>query len=320
MLTYELIREARKRIAAVVHRTPVLTSRSLNRVTGREVFFKCENLQRAGAFKIRGASNKILALAPDQRARGVVAFSSGNHAQAVALAAHEAATHAVVVMPRDAPQAKLAAAREYGAEIIFYDRLHDDREQIARQVAESRRATLVPPYDDYLIMAGQGTCAAELLEEVPDLDGLLVPFGGGGLFAGASVAAKACRPDISCFAVEPVAANDAQLSLQRGERVCIPPPQTIADGARPQAPGALTFPILQQNAEDVLTVSDEELVVALRFILFRMKLLVEPTGALAAAAVLFDRLPKRVRRVGVILSGGNIDGDFLASLVKDGGP
>jgi len=317
MLTYELIREARERIAAVVHRTPVATSRSFNRATGREVFFKCENLQRAGAFKIRGATNKIRALPQDQRARGVVAFSSGNHAQAVALAAREAATRAVVVMPEDAPQAKLAATREYGAEIILYNRLREDREQLARQVAESRGATLVPPYDDYLIMAGQGTCVAELLEDVPDLECLVIPFGGGGLFAGASVAAKALRPDVLCFAVEPATANDAQLSLQRGERVCIPPPETIADGARPQAPGALTFPILQQNAEDVLTVSDEELIFTLRFILFRMKLLVEPTGALAAAAVLFNRLPNRARRVGVILSGGNIDGDLLAALVKD---
>lgn len=315
MLTIELIREARARIAPFIHRTPVVTSRAFDEAAGRRVFFKCENLQRAGAFKMRGAANKILSLSAAEKRRGIVAYSSGNHAQAVALAARAAGARAVVVMPADAPQAKIAATKGYGAEVIFFDRQRDDRERMARDIAEREGLTLVPPYDDYLIMAGQGTCALELLEEVPDLDSLVTPCSGGGLFAGASLAARSVKPEIRCFAIEPETADDTRQSLLQGERVTIPPPPTIADGARVQTPGALTFPILRETVEDVLTVSDDEIIAALRFILFRLKLLVEPTGALAAAAVLSGKLPRDAERVGVVLSGGNIDPAHLAALL-----
>jgi threo-3-hydroxy-L-aspartate ammonia-lyase len=218
-------------------------------------------------------------------------------------------------MPSDAPQSKIAATRGYGAEIIFYDRQREDREQVARAVAEREGSVLVPPFDDYLVMAGQGTCALELLEDVPELDCILVPCSGGGLFAGAATAAKATNPQVRCFPVEPRTADDTLQSFRKGERVEIPPPATIADGLRVVTPGRLTFPILQEMAEDVLTVSDEEIAAALRFILFRMKLLVEPSGAAAAAAVLAQKLPGDIRRIGVVLSGGNIDPDALAQLL-----
>ncbi|MCA1817342.1 MAG: pyridoxal-phosphate dependent enzyme [Acidobacteria bacterium] len=315
MLTIDLIHEARERIYRYVHRTPVLTSRAFDERARCSVFFKCENFQRAGAFKMRGATNRIRALTEEERARGVVAFSSGNHAQAVALASRDAGVRATIAMPSDAPRAKVEATRGYGAEVVFYDRLKDDREAVAREIAGRGGATLVPPYDDYLVMAGQGTCAMELFEEVTDLDALVVPFGGGGLFAGASVAAKALNPRVQCFAVEPAAADDARQSLAKGERVKIAPPETIADGARPQSPGELTFPILQKNAAGVLTVSDEEIVEAMKFLLLRLKILVEPTGALPAAAVLSGKLAKNPRRVGVVLSGGNVDADTLARLI-----
>ncbi|MDX6693159.1 MAG: threo-3-hydroxy-L-aspartate ammonia-lyase [Blastocatellia bacterium] len=316
MLNLELIREAQARIRPHVHRTPVITSRAFDEAAGRRVFFKCENLQRAGAFKIRGATNKIRSLTAEELRRGVVAFSSGNHAQAVALAAREARTRAVIAMPTDAPQAKVAATRAYGAEIIFYDRQRDDRESIARDIAEREGLQLVPPYDDYLIMAGQGTCALELFEEEPELDCLVTPCGGGGLFAGASMVAKAVNPSIRCFPVEAETADDTRQSFLKGERVSIEPPPTIADGMRNQQPGALTFPLLRENAEDVLTVSDEEIIAALRFLLFRMKILVEPTGAVSAAAVLVRKLPPEIKRVGVILSGGNVDPETLSRLLS----
>jgi threonine dehydratase len=315
MLTIQLIKEAVARTQGRVHRTPVITSRSFNAATGKQVFFKCENLQRAGAFKIRGASNKILSLTEAEKQRGVAAFSSGNHAQAVALAAREAGIQAVIAMPDDAPKAKVAATRAYGAEIVFYDRLKQDREQVAIEIAERDGRALVPPYDDYLILAGQGTCGLEFLEDVPELDSLLAPCSGGGLFAGVSTAAKALRPSVRCFAVEPESADDTRQSFLKGERVRIPPPPTIADGLRVQSPGTLTFPILQQTAEDVLTVSDDEIVAAIKFFLFRMKLLVEPSGAAAAAAVLAGKLPRDTMRVGVILSGGNIDAELLAQFL-----
>ena len=317
MLTIELIREAHARIAPYVHRTPVVTSRAFDAAAGgRRVFFKCENLQRAGAFKMRGAANKILSLSDEERRRGVVAFSSGNHAQAVALAAREAGARATIVMPQDAPRAKVEGTRGYGAEVIFFDRQRDDREAIARDVAARTDAVLVPPYDDYLVMAGQGTCALELFEDVPDLDGIVTPCSGGGLFAGTSTAAKALNERVACYAVEPETGDDTRQSFLRGERVRIPPPPTIADGARVETPGALTFPVTQRNATAVLTVSDEELMATMRFILFRLKLLVEPTGALAAAAVLFDRLPPDIKRVGVVLSGGNVDAEMLARVLS----
>jgi len=316
MLTIELIKEAAARMAGHIHRTPVMTSRSFNQRAGREVFFKCENLQRAGAFKIRGATNKILSLSDEEKRRGVAAFSSGNHAQAVALASREAGTRAVIAMPDDAPKAKVAATRGYGAEIIFYDRLKQDREQVAIEIAERDRRVMVPPYDDYLILAGQGTCGLEFLEDVPDLDCLLAPCSGGGLFAGVSTAAKAINPGIRCFPVEPDTADDTRQSFLKGERVSIPPPPTIADGLRVQSPGRLTFPVLQKTAEDVLTVSDEEIIETIKFLLFRAKILVEPSGAAAAAAVLTGKLPSDARRIGVVLSGGNIDAELLSQILN----
>ncbi|MCA1615089.1 MAG: pyridoxal-phosphate dependent enzyme [Acidobacteria bacterium] len=315
MLNLEFIREAGERIRPFVHRTPVVTSRTFDEAAGRRVFFKCENLQRAGAFKMRGATNKIRALSPEERARGVVAFSSGNHAQAVALASRDAGVRAVIVMPSDAPRTKLAATRGYGAEVVTYDRQLEDREEVARRVSEREGLSVVPPYDDYHVAAGQGTCALELFEEVPDLDALLTPCGGGGLFAGASVAAKALRPGVRCFPVESELSDDTRQSFIKGERVTIPPPATVADGMRTQTPGALTFPVLRANAEDVLTVSEDEIVETLRFLLFRLKILVEPTGAVAAAAALFGKLPPDVGRVGVVLSGGNVDPEALARFV-----
>ena len=316
MLNIELIREAAARIRGRVHRTPVVTSRSFNDAAGKEVFFKCENLQRAGAFKIRGATNKILSLTDEEKSRGVAAFSSGNHAQAVALASREAGIRAVIAMPDDAPKAKVAATRGYGAEIVFYDRLKQDREEVAIELAKRDGRVMVPPYDDYLILAGQGTSGLEFLEEVPDLDCLLAPCSGGGLFAGVSTAAKAINPNIRCFPVEPDTADDTRQSFLKGERVSIPPPPTIADGLRVQSPGTLTFPILQKTAEDVLTVSDEEIRETIKFFLFRMKLLVEPSGAAAAAAVLTGKLPRDTRRVGVVISGGNIDADLLSQILS----
>src|SRR5712691_348842 len=317
MLTLELIKEAAARIAGRVHRTPVMTSRSFNEVAGRKVFFKCENLQRAGAFKARGATNKILSLSDDEKRRGVIAVSSGNHAQAVALAAREAGTRAVVCIPDDAPKMKVAGMRSYGADIRVFNRHKDDRDAFGRGIAERESLVMVPAYDDYLIMAGQGTCGLEFLEEVPDLDCVLTPCSGGGLFAGVSTAAKSIRPSIKCFAVEPETANDTQQSFAKGERVKIPPPPTIADGLRVQTPGALTFPITSGNADDVLTVSDEEIISAIAFMLFRMKLLVEPSGAAAAAAVFAGRVPIDCKRVGVVLSGGNIDPDALGGLLSN---
>ncbi len=318
MLTIELIREAAARIEGRVHQTTVMSSRAFNERAGCEVFFKCENLQRAGAFKIRGATNKILSLTDAEKKRGVAAFSSGNHAQAVALASREAGIRAVIAMPDDAPKAKVAATRGYGAEIIFYDRLKQDREQVAIEIAERDGRVMVPPYDDYLILAGQATCGLELVEEIPDLNCLLTPCSGGGLFAGVSTAAKSINPTIKCYAVEPDTADDTRQSFYKGVRVSIPPPPTIADGLRVQTPGTLTFPILQKTATDVLTVSDEEIIETIKFFLFRMKLLVEPSGAAAAAAVLFGKLPEaRGQRVGVVLSGGNIDADLLSNILSE---
>lgn len=317
MLNIETIQEARARIASRIHRTPVVTSRQFNEAAGREVFFKCENLQRAGAFKIRGATNRIQSLTDEEKQRGIVAFSSGNHAQAVALAGREAGVRVLVAMPDDAPSAKVTATRGYGAEIVFYDRQKQDREAFALDIAERERLVMVPPYDDYSILAGQGTCGLEFLEDVPDLDCVLTPCSGGGLFAGVATAAKALRPDIKCYPVEPDTADDTRQSFLKGERVSIPPPPTIADGLRVQIPGKLTFPIIQQLADDVLTVTDEEIVATLRFMLFRMKLLVETSGATAAAAVMFGKLPADRKRVGVVLSGGNIDPDLLAKVLQN---
>jgi threonine dehydratase len=318
-LTLEDVRAAARRLGNRIHRTPVIACQSFDDASGHAVFFKCENLQRAGAFKIRGALNKLLALTPPERARGVVAFSSGNHAQGVALAARMVGTTAVICMPKDAPILKLEATRNYGAEVVFYDRLTEDREQIAREIMERTGRVLVPPYDDPAIMAGQGTAALELLEDVPSLDALLAPVGGGGLMAGCSTVARALFPGVQIFGVETESANDTYLSLRKGERVTIPPPPTIADGIRLTTPGALTFPILQANLTDILLVSDAEVRTAVRFLALRARVVVEPTGAVAAAAVLPGRLPIPAgSRVGVILSGGNIDPGLLIQILREG--
>ena len=320
-LTIEQIEAAALRLRDRIHRTPVITSRSLDEATGYSVFLKCENLQRAGAFKIRGALNKLLSLSDAERARGVVAFSSGNHAQGVALAARMTGARALILMPTDAPALKLAATRGYGAEVVFYDRQTEDREARARELVEQTGRVLVPPYDDYAIMAGQGTAALELLADVPGLEALLTPVGGGGLMAGCSTVARAQRPEMKIFGVEADSANDTWLSLRKGERVSIPPPPTIADGIRNLSPGALTFPILQRNLTDVLLVSDDAIEEAVRFLLLRCKLLVEPTGAVPAAALLSGTLPlPRGARVGVIISGGNVDPPTLADILTGAQP
>jgi threonine dehydratase len=315
-LTLEQVKEAARRLDGRVHRTPVITSRSLDAATGHAVFLKCENLQRAGSFKIRGALNKLLSLSPAERSRGVVAFSSGNHAQGVALAARLTGTTALILMPTDAPALKLAATRGYGAEVVFYDRQTEDREQRARELVEKTSRVLIPPYDDAAIMAGQGTVALELLRDTPDLHALLTPVGGGGLMAGCSTVARTLYPAMSIFGVEADSANDTWLSLQKGERVSIAPPPTIADGIRNLSPGALTFPILRATLTGILLVSDEEIKEAVRFLLLRAKLLVEPTGAVPVAALLAGKLPlSKGTRVGVVLSGGNVDPGTLREIL-----
>jgi threonine dehydratase len=318
-ITLDDVRGAARRLGSRIHRTPVIACQSFDDASGHQVFFKCENLQRAGAFKIRGALNKLAAMTPAERARGVIAFSSGNHAQGVALAARMVGTTAVVCMPKDAPALKLEATRNYGAEIIFYDRLIDDREQLVREVVERTGRIMVPPFDDVAIMAGQGTAALELLEDVPSLDALLAPIGGGGLLAGCSTVARTLFPGMQVFGVEPDTANDTYLSMARGERVAIPPPPTIADGLRAVTPGALTFPVLRANLAGILLVSDDEVRAAVRYLALRAHIVLEPSGAVAAAAVLSGRLPiPSGSRVGVILSGGNIDPGLLIDILRTG--
>src|SRR5713101_2157574 len=253
------IQAAAERIRPIAHRTPVLTSQSFDAVAGTNVFFKCENFQRGGAFKIRGASNFVYSIPKDQLSRGVVSYSSGNHAQAVAIAAASVGIPATLVMPSDAPKSKREATRGYGATIVTYDRLREDREAIGNRIAQETGATLVPPYDHPWTIAGQGTAALELLEDVPDLDALVVCIGGGGLMSGCAIAAKALRPGIRIFGVEPADGNDTYLSRKAGERVEIPLPQTIADGLRSSKPGAITFPIIQKHVEDIVLVSDREI-------------------------------------------------------------
>ncbi len=305
---------ASTQLQGIARVTPVHTSRTLDALVQCQVFLKCEQFQRGGAFKFRGAYNAVSRLTPEQRKQGIVAFSSGNHAQGTALAAHLLGVPAVICMPDDAPAVKVAATGGYGAEVLIYERQTVNREAFARAVAAERGATLIPPYDHPHIMAGQGTVALELLQEVPDLDTLLVPVGGGGLLSGCAVAAKGLNPNIRLFGVETITADDTYQSLRQGTRVCIPPPATIADGIRTQAPGELTFPIIRHHVEDVLLVSDDDVLDTLRFLLLRMKLLVEPTGAVALAAVLHGKLPADLGRVGVVLSGGNIDPALLTQL------
>jgi threonine dehydratase len=311
MPTFDDVLQARERIKNVAKRTPVMTSRQFDEAAGCRAFFKCENFQRAGAFKFRGAYNKIASLSDDERRRGILTYSSGNHAQAVALAASLFKCPAVVVMPNDAPAMKLAATRGYGAEVILYDRDKEVRDDVAERTQRERGLTMVPPYDDEQVMAGQGTVALELLEEVPALDFLIVACSGCGLIAGCCIAAKHIRPEIRIFGVEPDAANDTWQSLRKGERVTIPVPKTIADGLRVTAPGNLTWPIVKQHVEDILLVSENEMKETIRFALERMKLLVEPSGIAPAAAVRHRKFDFAGKRVGIVLSGGNVD---LASL------
>jgi threonine dehydratase len=318
-LSPAMVRDAAARIRPLIHRTPVMTSRGADDRAGARIFFKCENLQRGGSFKIRGAANRILSIDPADLPRGVVAFSSGNHAQATAIVAQQAGAPAVIVMPTDAPRAKIEATRDRGARIVTYDRLTEDREKIAAQVLAETNATLVPPFDHPLVMAGQGTAALELLDEIPALDALVVCIGGGGLISGCAVMAHDINPAILVFGVEPKRADDTFLSLRAGQRVDIGPPDTIADGLRAPSPGKLTFPIIQKHVEQVLLVSEEEIVEAMRFLLLRMKILAEPSGAVGVAAVLSGKLPPGLRNIGVVISGGNVDLDFLRLLQERGG-
>ncbi|TFW08990.1 threo-3-hydroxy-L-aspartate ammonia-lyase [Oxalobacteraceae bacterium OM1] len=319
-VTYADVARAAEILDGVAHRTPVLTSTRADELADAQVFFKCENFQRIGAFKFRGAYHAISRLSDEQRARGVLAFSSGNHAQAMALAARLLNVKATIVMPHDAPAMKLAATRGYGAEVILYDRNREDREAVAARIVEERGLSLIPPYDHRDVIAGQGTAAKELIEEVGALDYLFVCVGGGGLISGCSIAAKQLAPDCKVIGVEPEAGNDAQRSLRSGEIVDIPVPDTIADGARTQHVGKLVLPILQANVSDILTVSDDQLRSTMRFFAERMKIVVEPTGCLGAAAVLARALPFMGAKVGVIISGGNVDADMFARCITAAEP
>lgn len=306
-VTFQDVRDAAARLAGVAHRTPVLRSRTLDRLVGAEVHVKCENHQRAGAFKFRGAYNAVSRLPAERLAKGVAAYSSGNHAQAVALAARELGTTAVIVMPEDAPRSKREATAGYGAEIVTYDRYTGDRVAIGQALAAERALALVPPYEHPHIIAGQGTAALELIEEVGELDALVVPVGGGGLIAGSAVAATALLPGIRVVGVEPEAGDDTRRSLEAGRRIAVPVPRTIADGQAAEIPGELTFCVNRRLLDGIALVSDDQIREAMRFAFERMKTVVEPSGASALAALLAHRVEPLPRRVGVIVSGGNID-------------
>ncbi|WP_281718572.1 threo-3-hydroxy-L-aspartate ammonia-lyase [Pandoraea apista] len=313
-ITYGDVVAAHDRIREAAHRTPVLTSRTADAMTGASLFFKAENFQRMGAFKFRGAYNAISQFTPEQKRGGVLAFSSGNHAQAIALAARELGVPAVILMPQDAPQMKIDATRGYGAEVILFDRYKEDREALASRLAQERGMTLIPPYDHPHVMAGQGTATKELIEDAGELDMLVVCLGGGGLLSGSAIAARALNPDIEIFGVEPEAGNDAQQSFRSGKIVHIETPHTIADGAQTQHLGKYTFPVIRSLVDDILTVTDDELVKTMTFFASRMKIVVEPTGCLAAAAVLHGKADVRGKRVGILLSGGNVDMERFAKL------
>lgn len=307
MLRFEQIQTAAQILSSVVHRTPVMTSESLNRLSGNRLYFKCENFQRVGAFKIRGAYHKIYSLTPEEKQRGVVTFSSGNHAQAVALASRLLGTQAKIVMPNIAPKPKVEATRAYGGEVVFYDYYHEDREAIGRKIAEEEGRIIVPPYNDEWIMSGQGTLGLELTEQVPDLEYAFFPVGGGGLISGNAVALKHRIPGIRIIGVEAETANDVWQSFRKGEIVRITPPKTIADGMRTLSPGTLTFPVIMKYVDDILLVPDEQIIQAMELIYSRLKIVVEPTAAVPLAAVLKNEKNLHHRHIGVVLSGGNID-------------
>ncbi|WP_046248403.1 threo-3-hydroxy-L-aspartate ammonia-lyase [Streptomyces sp. MBT28] len=314
-VTFVDVQDAAARLDGVAHRTPVLTSRALDALVGAETFVKCENFQRVGAFKFRGAYNAASRLSAGQLAKGIAAYSSGNHAQAVALAARELGTTAVVLMPEDAPRAKREATAGYGAEIVTYDRYTQDRTALGEALAEERGLALIPPYDHPHVIAGQGTAALELLEETGPLDALVVPVGGGGLIAGSATAAKALHPGIRVIGVEPEAGDDTKRSLDSGARVTIPVPRTIADGQALPTPGELTFSLNRRLVDAITLVSDDEIVAAMRFAFERLKIVLEPSGATALAALLAGRPEPRPRRIGVIASGGNVDTGRFAELI-----
>jgi threo-3-hydroxy-L-aspartate ammonia-lyase len=310
------VEAAAGRLHGVAHRTPVVTSRTLDARAGASVYVKPENLQRGGAFKFRGAYATICSLTQAERDRGVAAYSSGNHAQAVAIAASLLGTRAVILMPADAPAAKVDATRGYGADVVTYDRYTEDREALGKALAEERGLTLVPPYDHPCVMAGQGTVALELLADTPDLELLVVPVGGGGLIAGCSTAAKALRPGIRVVGVEPEGGDDTKQSLAAGERVALDVPRTIADGLQATTPGELTFEVNSRLVDEVVTVTDAQLVDAMRFAFDRLKLVIEPSGAAGLAALLEGAIPEaKSRRVGVVISGGNVGAARFAELV-----
>ena len=315
--TYADVVAASERIAGVAHRTPVMTSRTANSELGAEVFFKCENLQRMGAFKFRGAYNALAKFDDQQRCAGVVAFSSGNHAQGIALSAQLSGIPATIIMPHDAPPSKIAATRGYGAEVVLYDRYTQDREQIGRDLAQQRGMTLIPPYDHFDVIAGQGTAAKELFEEVGQLDALFVCLGGGGLLSGSALSTRALSPATKLYGVEPEAGNDGQQSFRSGSIVHIDTPKTIADGAQTQHLGNLTFPIIRRDVDDILTVTDEQLRAEMRFFAARMKLVVEPTGCLGLAAARAMKEQLQGQRVGIIISGGNVDVARYAELLAE---
>jgi threonine dehydratase len=317
--TYDDVLAAATRLQGHAHTTPVLRSRTADDVLGAQLFFKCENLQRIGAFKFRGAFNALSRFGAAQRRAGVAAFSSGNHAQAIALAARLLGMPAAIVMPHDAPPLKVAATRGYGAEVIVYDRFREDREAIARELAQQRGMTLIPPFDHADVIAGQGTAVKELLDETGPLDVLFVPLGGGGLLSGSALAARALAPQCKLYGVEPEAGNDAQRSLAAGKRIRIETPQTIADGAQTTQLGEITFEIIRRDVDAILTASDAQLVEAMRFYAERMKLLVEPTGCLSLAAAHHAGIDLRGRRVGIVVSGGNVDLARFAELVNPRG-
>jgi threo-3-hydroxy-L-aspartate ammonia-lyase len=313
--TYDDVQGAAARLATYAHRTPVLRSRLINEKLGAEVVFKCENFQRMGAFKFRGAFNALSQFTAEQQRAGVVAYSSGNHAQAVALSARLLDIPATIVMPHDAPASKVAATKSYGGQVVTYDRYTQDREEIGRALAAEHGFTLIPPYDHPHVIAGQGTAAKELFDEVGDLDALFVPLGGGGLLSGTALSARALSPDCRLYGVEPEAGNDGQQSLRQGAIVHIDTPKTIADGAQTQHLGTHTFDIIRRDVTDILTATDAELVEAMRIFATVMKIVVEPTGCLGFAAVRDLAAQLRGQRVGVIISGGNIDLDRFASLL-----